>query len=49
VDEDDRSAAGGVCRLDLPAFPLRNGRHAELLSVSVEGHHAGRGPEDLLG
>src|SRR4030095_9625773 len=38
VYEDDRSGAGGVCRLDLPALPLRNGRHAELLSVAVEGH-----------
>src|SRR5262245_2131815 len=38
VDEDDRSGAGGVCRLDLPALPLRNGPHAELLSIAVEGH-----------
>jgi hypothetical protein len=38
VDEDNRSAAGGVRRLDLPALPLRNGRHAELLSVAVQGH-----------
>src|SRR4029453_15641626 len=29
VDEDDRSGAGGVCRLDLPALPLRNRCHAE--------------------
>jgi len=37
VDEDDR-VVPDVFRLDLPALPHRNGRHAELLSVPVEGH-----------
>ena len=37
MDEDDRSGAGGVCRLDLPALPLGDGRDADFLSIAVKG------------
>jgi hypothetical protein len=58
--EDNRSSVGCICCLDLPALPLRNGRHAELLSVAVEGssdpsepsgrpHHRPREPDRSVG
>ena len=37
VDEDDRSGAGGVCRLDLPALASEMDDMPNLLSVAVEG------------